>query len=88
MTQPTDIRRARALRPRALDLFSCAGGAGTGLEWAGFEVDGCDIADRPNYPFPYHRGDASSTSPASSTLGRSAGTRSCTPPRPARTSAR
>ncbi|MBO7936878.1 DNA cytosine methyltransferase [Streptomyces sp. S9] len=58
MTQLTDIRRERALRPLALDLYSCAGGAGKGLEGAGFEVDGCDLADRPNYPFPYHRGDA------------------------------
>lgn len=58
MTQPTDIRREPALRPRALDLYSCAGGAGTGLDRAGFDVDGCDIADRPNYPFPYHRDDA------------------------------
>ncbi|WP_042420428.1 DNA cytosine methyltransferase [Streptacidiphilus anmyonensis] len=58
MTQPTDIRRERATRPRALDLYSCAGGAGTGLARAGFAVDGCDIADRPRYPFPYHRGDA------------------------------
>ncbi|MGW2512386.1 DNA methylase [Streptomyces scopuliridis] len=46
------------LRQRVLDLFSCSGGAGKGYEWAGFEVDGCDIAHRPNYPFPYHRGDA------------------------------
>ncbi|MEU5124107.1 DNA methylase [Streptomyces asoensis] len=58
MTQLTLIRRERVLRPLALDLFSCAGGAGTGLERAGFDVHGCDIADRPNYPFPYHRGDA------------------------------
>jgi hypothetical protein len=58
MTQPTDIRRERAPRPRLLDLFSCAGGAGTGYDRAGFDVDGCDTADRPNYPFPYHRGDA------------------------------
>ncbi|MET9899803.1 DNA methylase [Streptomyces sp. NPDC006446] len=58
MNQPTDIRRERALRPRALDLYSCAGGAGTGLDRAGFAVDGCDIAARPNYPFPYHRGGA------------------------------
>jgi hypothetical protein len=44
--------------PRVLDLFSCAGGAGWGYHLAGFEVDGCDLADRPHYPFPYHRGDA------------------------------
>ncbi|MFE9990861.1 DNA methylase [Streptomyces sp. NPDC005381] len=58
MTLPVLFRSERALRPRALDLFSCAGGFGTGLERAGFEVDGCDIAARPNYPYPYHRGDA------------------------------
>ncbi|MFJ4831750.1 DNA methylase [Streptomyces sp. NPDC088747] len=58
MTQPTDIRRVGGLRPRVLDVFSCAGGAGIGYHRAGFDVDGCDIADRPNYPFPYHRGDA------------------------------
>lgn len=43
---------------RVLDLFSCAGGAGWGYHLAGYEVDGCDLADRPNYPFAYHRGDA------------------------------
>ncbi|MGW6398915.1 DNA methylase [Streptomyces sp. NPDC055134] len=43
---------------RVLDLFSCSGGAGWGYHLAGFEVDGCDIADRPRYPFAYHRGDA------------------------------
>ncbi|MEH0526911.1 DNA methylase [Streptomyces stelliscabiei] len=58
MTQPTDIRRVHLSRPRALDLFSCAGGAAKGYERAGFDVDGVDIADRPNYPFRYHRGDA------------------------------
>ncbi|WP_327402322.1 DNA methylase [Streptomyces sp. NBC_01288] len=58
MTQPTDIRRERAHRPRLLDLFSCAGGAATGYHRAGFDVDGCDIAHRPNYPFAYHHGDA------------------------------
>ncbi|SED57193.1 hypothetical protein SAMN05216489_03809 [Streptomyces sp. 3213] len=58
MTQATDIRRVRGHRPRLLDLFSCAGGAAMGYARAGFDVDGCDIADRPNYPFPYHRGDA------------------------------
>ncbi|WP_030764143.1 MULTISPECIES: DNA cytosine methyltransferase [unclassified Streptomyces] len=45
-------------RPRILDLFSCAGGAAMGYHRAGFAVDGCDIADRPRYPFAYHRGDA------------------------------
>ncbi|WP_055711307.1 DNA cytosine methyltransferase [Streptomyces torulosus] len=45
-------------RPRLLDLFSCAGGAAAGYHSAGFAVDGVDIADRPNYPFPYQRGDA------------------------------
>jgi hypothetical protein len=44
--------------PRVLDLFSCAGGAAMGYHRAGFQVDGCDIADRPRYPFAYHRGDA------------------------------
>ncbi|WP_327408940.1 DNA methylase [Streptomyces sp. NBC_01281] len=44
--------------PRVLDLYSCAGGAGWGYRLAGFAVDGCDIVDRPRYPFPYHRGDA------------------------------
>jgi hypothetical protein len=57
MTQPTDIRRDGE-RPLLLDLFSCAGGAAMGYLRAGFRVHGCDIADRPNYPFPYHRGDA------------------------------
>ncbi|AEY90258.1 putative DNA methylase [Streptomyces hygroscopicus subsp. jinggangensis 5008] len=58
MTQPTAIRRVPDDRPRLLDLFCCAGGAATGYHRAGFQVDGCDIADRPNYPFPYHQGDA------------------------------
>lgn len=46
------------IRRRVLDLYSCAGGVELGYRLAGFEVDGCDIADRPRYPFPYHRGDA------------------------------
>ncbi|MEU5189544.1 DNA methylase [Streptomyces klenkii] len=56
MTHPSLIRRPA--RPRVLDLFCCARGAGTGYARAGFAVDGVDIADRPNYPFAYHRGDA------------------------------
>ncbi|MFS8203276.1 DNA methylase (plasmid) [Streptomyces sp. CWNU-52B] len=46
------------VRRRVLDLFSCAGGAAMGYHRAGYEVDGCDIAERPRYPFTYHRGDA------------------------------
>jgi hypothetical protein len=45
-------------RPRLLDLFSCAGGAAVGYDRAGFDVDGCDVTDRPRYPFPMHHGDA------------------------------
>ncbi|WP_433891771.1 DNA methylase [Streptomyces sp. CA-111067] len=45
-------------RSLVLDLFCCAGGAGTGYHRAGFDVHGVDIADRPNYPYPMHRGDA------------------------------
>ncbi|WP_406373556.1 DNA methylase [Streptomyces sp. NBC_00647] len=54
----TTPRSSDRLRPRLLDLFSCAGGAAVGYARAGFVVDGVDIADRPNYPFPQHRGDA------------------------------
>ncbi|WP_020140149.1 DNA cytosine methyltransferase [Streptomyces sp. 351MFTsu5.1] len=57
MTQPTDIRRDDQ-RPLLLDLFSCAGGAAMGYARAGFRVHGCDLADRPHYPFTWHRGDA------------------------------
>ena len=45
-------------RPRLLDLYCCAGGAAKGYHDAGFDVTGVDIADRPNYPFAFHRGDA------------------------------
>ncbi|MFD9135520.1 DNA methylase [Streptomyces bottropensis] len=58
MTHPTLFQRTAGHRPRLLDLFSCAGGAGTGYHRAGFDVDGCDIVHRPNYPFPCHHGDA------------------------------
>ncbi|MFF4573666.1 DNA methylase [Streptomyces sp. NPDC001410] len=58
MTHRLTIGRVRGRRPRLLDLFSCAGGAAVGYDRAGFDVDGCDVAHRPNYPFPCHHGDA------------------------------
>jgi DNA (cytosine-5)-methyltransferase 1 len=46
------------LKPRLLDLFACAGGAGEGYRRAGFDVYAVDIEPQRNNPLPFYQGDA------------------------------
>jgi DNA (cytosine-5)-methyltransferase 1 len=45
-------------RPRLLDAYGCAGGAGMGYHLAGWRVTGLDKVNQPNYPFEFIQRDA------------------------------
>jgi DNA (cytosine-5)-methyltransferase 1 len=51
-------------KPRLLDLFCCAGGAGMGYARAGFEITGVDVVRHQNNPHAVIVADALTLDPA------------------------
>jgi len=45
-------------KPKLLDLYCCAGGAGYGYEQAGFDVTGVDITEQPRHKGKFIKSDA------------------------------
>ncbi len=58
------VRVDRRVRPRLLDLYCCAGGAGMGYARAGFDVTGVDVVRHANNPHRVIVADALSLDPA------------------------